>query len=479
MPRAGIVVSGRLWVPCGLVGAACMTAGGLAYAGMPHGGRVASLDALRDFRAWNAGERWGLGLCVMGVLLLTAAWLMLGAAVRTGTVGVAGVNRATLLWTVPLLVAPPLFSGDAWSYAADGVLAGRGLSPYVVPPAVLHGPIVQAVCQCWRHTPAPYGPVPLVWGAALSHLTSSPWLLMFGYRMLAVVGLGLLMVVAPRLAHLAGCRPAQASWLAVASPFVLANGVGGAHVDLLLAGLVCAALLLAMSRGWVAGALLVGLATAVKAPAVVAGLGVVLLAARSGRLRDRLRSGVGVGGIALATVVGIGVFSGLGVGWVGTMHVAVGLHTPLSLPFDAGRLLRWVHDSDAASMADTVGIGLLLVGCALLLALAPVRERRASLTATGVAMLLTTVLSPVTNYWYFLWCLPLLACCRLPERARRCLVALVAVLGVLAPLDPSLHLRDAWMVIIGSVVAALAIALAWSRDGRLATPGRPAGTGLL
>jgi alpha-1,6-mannosyltransferase len=73
-------------------------------------------------------------------------------------------------------------------------------------------------------------------------------------------------------------------------------------------------------------------------------------------------------------------------------------------------------------------------------------------------MLLTTVLSPVTNYWYYLWCLPLLACCALPTRARRCLAAALAVLGVLAPLDPSLHLPNTLVIIVGSVGAALALA---------------------
>lgn len=475
MPRAGFVTSGALRVSSGLLGAACMSAGGYAYARMPRRGVVVGLDALRDVRAWPAAEWAGVSLCFAGVLLLTVAWLLLGLAVRRRLAGVVDVNRATLLWSLPLLVAPPLFSGDAWSYAADGFLTGHGISPYLSPPAVLHGPIVQAVCRCWRHTLAPYGPVPLLWGGAFSRLTSNPWLLMLAYRLLALVGLALLMYAAPRLARVVGARPSAASWLAVASPFVLADGIGGAHVDLLIAGLVCTALLLTVTRGWLAGALLVGVATGVKAPAVVAGLGVLLLTARSGALLDRLRSGLRVGATALGTAVGIGVVSGLGVGWVRTMQVALVLHTPLSLTFDGGRALRTVLPRDAPSVADAVGVAVLAVGCVVLLARTPVGEPRAPVTAAGVAMLLVTVFSPVTNYWYYLWCLPLLACCPLPLRARRCLVAFVAVLGVLAPLDPSLHLPDSWAVAVGSVGAALLLALAWDR---VMAAGRATGRGL-
>ncbi|NUS54839.1 MAG: hypothetical protein HOV66_08240, partial [Streptomycetaceae bacterium] len=114
-----------------------------------------------------------------------------GVSTCSGTSG-PGTRRSTRAWP-SASSGSPLFSGDAWSYAADGFLTGRGDSPYVFPPAVLHGQIVSAVCRCWRHTVAPYGPIPLLWGGGFSQFTSSPWLLMLTYRLLAVGGLGLLM----------------------------------------------------------------------------------------------------------------------------------------------------------------------------------------------------------------------------------------------------------------------------------------------
>src|SRR3546814_20706877 len=45
------------------------------------------------------------------------------------------VRRATLVWSAPLMIAPPLFSRDGWSYAAQGMLTTLGVSPYDHGPA--------------------------------------------------------------------------------------------------------------------------------------------------------------------------------------------------------------------------------------------------------------------------------------------------------------------------------------------------------
>ena len=47
------------------------------------------------------------------------------------------------------MVAPPLFSRDGWSYAAQGELTRLGLSPYVWGPGILDGPIIEAVDPRW------------------------------------------------------------------------------------------------------------------------------------------------------------------------------------------------------------------------------------------------------------------------------------------------------------------------------------------
>ena len=52
---------------------------------------------------------------------------------------------ATIAWCLPLMIAPPMFSRDGWSYAAQGELADE----FVVPVGVLLGR-VQRVAQCAR-----------------------------------------------------------------------------------------------------------------------------------------------------------------------------------------------------------------------------------------------------------------------------------------------------------------------------------------
>ena len=80
---------------------------------------------------------WGLALSAAGLALLTWAWWDLRGAVRREPAGLSRVRRAAAVWAAPLLLAPPLFSNDGWSYVATGVLTGQGRSPYAWTPAAL------------------------------------------------------------------------------------------------------------------------------------------------------------------------------------------------------------------------------------------------------------------------------------------------------------------------------------------------------
>src|SRR5262245_6293895 len=65
---------------------------------------------------------WGVGLAA-----LSSAWVLLRRqTVRPGHgIPVAAVAAVAVLWTVPLVVAPPIGSRDAYSYAAYGELAAQ------------------------------------------------------------------------------------------------------------------------------------------------------------------------------------------------------------------------------------------------------------------------------------------------------------------------------------------------------------------
>lgn len=394
-----------------------------------------------------------VALCVtlVGLGLLGSAWLALLA--RATDVGVATVRRAAFWWSVPMLLAPAMFSRDGWSYAAQGYLARIGLSPYVWGPSVLDGALVDHVDPRWRNTPAPYGPIPIAWGAVASHVTSDPWALVVAHRLLACVGLALLLWAVPKLAALAGMCPARATALGVVSPFTLAAGIGGLHNDLLMVGLACAAVVLAVEHDWRIGCAVVGLAAAVKAPAIVLCLPVVLVSLpASATVLDRCRRALLGGLCALAALALAGLPYGLGFGWVNALGVPGTLHTPLSLVTMVGAATIGVVPARALGVAVLVA---LLVWWGLRV---PTGDRHAAARLCAAVTVALVALSPVVHLWYLLWAVPFVAAVAHAAWQRRVLVV-VGVVGALAsPLDSSLH--GLYLVILGGcATAALAAAI--------------------
>src|SRR3546814_19058403 len=93
------------------------------------------------------GRMFGLGLVLAGLGLLATAWLTLcrhiASTQQAGRDAALGpVRRATLVWSAPLMIAPPPFSRDGWSYAAQGMRTNLGVSPYAPGPPTLDGTIV-------------------------------------------------------------------------------------------------------------------------------------------------------------------------------------------------------------------------------------------------------------------------------------------------------------------------------------------------
>src|SRR5690606_11767098 len=109
---------------------------------------------------------------------------------------------------------------------------------------------------------------------------------------------------------------ALSAGIVVASPLMLTNGVGGLHNDLLMVGLMAAALVVAAERSWQWAAVIGGLAAAVKVPGGLICIAVVLVSLPvTATLVDRLRRLVLVGGISLGTLAGLGLVWGLSIGW--------------------------------------------------------------------------------------------------------------------------------------------------------------------
>lgn len=474
----------------GVVGSVLVLLGSLVVATVPGSSWAATSDVLAPLRASEAGRMLGLSVVMAGLGLLAHSWLLLCRhTVRARGPGrdglVATTRRAALLWSAPLLLAPPLFSRDGWSYAAQGVLAQWGVSPYKWGPGVLHGPASEAVDPQWLWSPSPYGPVPLGFGKAAAALTENPWLLVVAHRGLALIGLLLLAWAVPRLAVWGRVDPALASAVVLASPFVLANGVGGLHNDLLMAGLMAAAMVVAAERGWAWGAVLGGLAAAVKLPGGVVCLGVVLvtLPALAGP-GPRVRRLAQVAAVSVGVLLGAGVLVGTGAGWVQALGVPGTVATPLSVTTLIGgagdAVAGWLDPAapEAAylSLVRLAGTVATVAVAAWVALRWTTGSRSASVSAVALVTGTVVALSPVVHLWYLLWVLPFVAALRLSRVAMTALVALSVVLGLVAPLDSSLH--GAYLaIVLGTMLAGVLVCVllltpgARARVRRIAAPG--------
>jgi alpha-1,6-mannosyltransferase len=382
------------------------------------------------------------GLVGMGLLVL--AWLGLGR--NAADLPAGRLYRIAALWSVPLLFARPLFSGDVHSYLAQGVIAADGLDPYRLGPVAALGagsPVTQQVSEYWQNTPAPYGPVWVAISRTIARVAGEnlPVTLLLN-RLVELAGVVLIAWALPRLARRMGVAPGIALWLGLLNPLVLWHVVAGAHNDGLMVGLVLAGMELALRPSrLVPGLLLLTVAANIKIVAAVAICCVgAELARRHGRTVGRgalVVFGVLAGFVVLSLV--LGAVTGLGVGWLGTLGASAGLHSWLAPTNQLGFLVGGLGtlaglDITSAAISVTVRIGAVvgaLAGAGLLWAI--FRGRRDPLTGLGLVFAVMVVTGPVVQPWYLLWALLPLAASPLPGRVRRSLVAVSAVFAMLLP----------------------------------------------
>jgi len=421
----------------GLAGSAALAVGGCAAGALPAHDPFADVPVVHQLRQTPAVA---LVVAYTGLALVVVAWLFLGRLV--GSPGGPRLKSLTVtlgLWALPLCVAPPMFSKDVYSYAAQGWLVQQGSNPYFWGPAAVPGPFLDDIGWMWQHTPAPYGPVFLVlarWVVGLGGGHVVPTVL--GMRLLALVGVLLLVRYVPRLARHCGVAPDRALWLGVLNPLVLLHFVSGAHNDALLVGLVVAGLVFALDRRPVLGVVACALALLVKAPApALALLFLIPLWAAGMRGPVRLlRAGMCTGVVAGGTIAVVTWLSGLGYGWVGALQTPSAVRNWLSattlLGEASGQLTKAVGLGDYTTLAISVfrgagGVAALVI-CLLLLARP---ERYGIVGSLGLALIALVVLSPVVQPWYLLWGFMLVAAGIRSPATRTAVMSASAVLSML------------------------------------------------
>jgi hypothetical protein len=455
----------------GLVGSAALAAGGVSAGALP----------VREALAPESGRAaFGLVGAYFGVVLLIAAWALLGRAIR----GPEPPGHRTLLltlglWAAPLLVAPPLFSRDVYSYLAQGAMVDAQIDVYAYGPSRLGGPLTAEVAPLWRHTPTPYGPVFLACASAITDFSRTEVFTgVLGMRLVALLGVAVMVLCLPALARRCGADPAAALWLGALNPLVLLHLVGGAHNDAIMLGLLGAGLVAALGRWPVLAAVLITLAALVKAPAVLGLVAVALLwGRRLGGRAGRLKAASAVLVVAAATTAATTAVAGTGYGWIAALNTPVSAQN-WSLTTSLGRMTGALLESAGSGLAQFAAPAWHLAGLAATALAVLIAWRRHHLLrpvyALGLSLTAVAVLGPAIRPWYVLWGLFLIAAAGPDGPVRRAVVAASAVLA-LAVL-PSGFAPDGTqlaLAICGGVLATVTLVTLWCAH-RVAVPGSTA-----
>jgi alpha-1,6-mannosyltransferase len=220
----------------------------MAIGALGAGARPVVQDPTFGVRLLNLPSRIqtvSLTMTTTGAVMMALAWLMLGRFALGGRrMTRSQLDRTLLLWALPLLIAPPMYSKDVYSYLAQSEISLQGLDPYRVGPAPglgLGHVFTLSVPSLWRDTPAPYGPLFLWIGRGISALTGENIVeAVLFHRLIVLVGVGLIVWATPRLARRCGVAEVSALWLGPANPLLFMHLVAGIHNEALMLGLMLA-----------------------------------------------------------------------------------------------------------------------------------------------------------------------------------------------------------------------------------------------
>lgn len=416
----------------------------------------------------------------LGMMMLVMAWLWLGKLCwprRPRTATVTQLVRTLVMWSLPLAVAPPLFSTDMYGYLAQSEVAARGFDPYAIGSAAALGvdhPFVSNVPNIWRDTPSPYGPLFLMFGQLISRIVGDD--VVFGvlvWRVVMLLGLGLAIWAVPRLARRCGVHPTAAMWLGVLNPVVLFHVVSGMHNEALMVGLMLAAIEFGLRKPGAVGLVITGVlltvAGAIKPPAFVAlgFFGISIVLGRGGRFRDLFAVAAQLLAVFLATMTVITVASGWGLGWIETFDVPNRVKTfmaPLTaLGMTGGGIstLLGLGNHTDAMLVITKIIGYLLTGvvCLRMLWLS-FRGRLQPLAGLGITLGVLAVAVPVLWPWYLVWSVIPLAVATNDNRFRITAMVVSAAVSLLVPPTGAGYLLRAYQIPLAVTAALIAFAVA-------------------
>lgn len=484
----------------------------MAIGALGAGARPVVQDPTFGVRLLNLPSRIqtvSLTMTTTGAVMMALAWLMLGRfALGSRRMSRSQTDRTLLLWAIPLLIAPPMYSKDVYSYLAQSEISLQGLDPYKVGPATglgLDHVFTLSVPSLWRETPAPYGPLFLWIGQTISSITGENivWAVLF-HRLVVLAGVGLIVWATPRLARRCGVAEVSALWLGPCNPLLFMHLVAGIHNEALMLGLMLAGTEFALrgvsnitsdrpliprplrlpSAPWtrwypmamlLAGTVLIALSSQVKLPSLLAlGFVAMALACRyGGTVKAFFLAGGSLTAVAVLVMAIIGWASGLGFGWLFTLGTANVVRSWMSPPtliaLGTGQvgILLGLGDHTTAILALTRAIGVSIIAVLVSgLLLAVLRGKLHPVGGLGVALGATVLLFPVVQPWYLLWAVIPLATWATRPGFRGATIAITLIVGIFGPTangDRFALFQIIMATLASTVVVALLMALTWRR----------------
>ena len=298
---------------------------------------------------------------ILGGALFLQAWLVVGADVLAGHVrDIRRLWAVLALWCAPLLLAPPLFSRDVYSYFVQGKLVLSGGDPYTEGVASIPGWFRDGVDPMWQDTPTPYGPMFLSLSRGVAAFVGdNPYLAVIFFRLIALIGVALLAYYVPRLAFHCGIDASKALWLGVMNPLVLMHFVAGAHNDALMIGLIVAGFAVAIEGRPLVGVLVLSLGGMVKPIGLLAlpFIGLVWAGTRAD-LKGRIVAWVKTAAAFVVAYLVLAALVGTSLGWIRALttpgEVKTWLSPATALGMASGNLLSWIGLGD--HLDTTVGV---------------------------------------------------------------------------------------------------------------------------
>jgi len=362
-----------------------------------------------------AGIALFLGIIAVfgGIALMLRAWYeVVRVTSRHPGIPLKMLVPIFVAWVLPLLIVAPLFSKDAYSYAAQGEMMSRHINPYSFGPGLVGqgNQFGSLADKLWWNVSSPYGPVFLVPAGWLVSLSGHNALLSVELlRLLALFGTVLFAAAVPVIARSFGRDGSTAFALAALNPLVLLHLIGGVHNDALMVGLAVVGYALARRGRPVLGIVMCALAALVKVPALLVAVYIGWEWLGSGRsLRERVRPVATALLIAASVMAAISELAGIGWGWISGLSnpdaVRSYLDPATGLALLAARFLQAIGLPSNAHLLITLarGSGLLLAAVIALYLLVR-SERLGSLQAIGWSFLALVLLSPVVQPWYLAW----------------------------------------------------------------------------